>query len=510
MHHPMHLKLKDISITLPHKPTATLRISALFPGTSSPDFADSSSPDIAALPPSSTLLVFLNGLILPRSSWTECISRFLRIRGDSHRLGRSSSTSSASSSSDPGFKAAEPTSRFESAPVPCGSGSASDNGIHPHLTLQPRRENEYEYEIPNILTYDRYGQGSSDPDPSDPSDPDNDTDNDTTPYGHTPVDVITDLHQLLLLVSRQFLPLCRDLKDLDVVMVANSIGCPLARLFNDARFPSSSVRVVGYLFLDSMMANSDFVDSVFPDPDAEGFVRERDLKEGVSEEDLRWTRKMFRQKFHPSVGNAERLDRRGLRALLPWSDRPKLTVPARGDGRDGMDGKDGKEQEQGEGDGGGEGEGEGHGRNDRKTEKLGVPEGHEVEEGPGGEHEGGEGGELEKTMARNKTKESTTTEHTQITRPKVIVIGHDWDVFADQNEKGPMSIPKAVINGYMNPAWQRYNEGLTRLAAGDGDGDDDNNVVPVKIAKGCGHFIQKDDPELVAREVDLLLRRLGL
>ncbi|KAK1773305.1 hypothetical protein QBC45DRAFT_387719 [Copromyces sp. CBS 386.78] len=414
----MHLKLKDLSITLPHKPTATLRISALFPGTSSPDFADSSSPDIAALPPSSTLLVFLNGLILPRSSWTECISRFLRIR-DSHRR-RS----------------------FESVSVP---GSMSDNGIHLHLPLRAH-ENEIP-KIPNILTYDRYGQGSSDPDPSDPDpsdpppDPNTNDTTTTTPYGHTPLDVITDLHQLLLLVSRQFL--YRNLQELDVVMVANSIGCPLARLFN-VHF-HSSVRVLGYLFLDSMMANSDFV-SVFPDPDSPGFVRERDLKEGVhvSEEELRWARKMMRERFHPSVGNGERLDRRGLRGLLPGSDWPKLRLPV-------------YDQDQ------------------------------------------------------TKWTESGTTTRKQITtRPKVIVIGHDWDVFADQNEKGPMSIPKAVINGYMNPAWQRYNEGLTRLAAVDGDGDDDNNVVPVKIARGCGHFIQKDDPELVAREVDSLLRRLGL
>lgn len=82
--------------------------------------------------------------------------------------------------------------------------------------------------------------------------------------------------------------------------------------------------------------------------------------------------------------------------------------------------------------------------------------------------------------------------------------------FPSPQLQGPMSIPKAVINGYMNPAWQRYNEGLTRLAAVDSESDGDQNVVPVKIAKGCGHFIQKDDPEMVAREVDLLLRRLGL
>ncbi|ESA43115.1 hypothetical protein GE21DRAFT_3790 [Neurospora crassa] len=420
------MKLQDISLTLPHKPSARLRISALFPGTSmsTSNFADS-LPDItAALPPSSTLLVFLNGLILPRSSWFEAISRFLRIRDKQRRRSSTSSSysfSSSSSSSNTGSKTGAVPEKNGSHGNTCMSATAAagdsayENGIHVPEIMK----------IPNILTYDRFGQGASDPDPSDP-----DPAVDDTPYGHTPEDVVDDLHQMLLLVSRQFL--ARDLKELDVVIVANSIGCPLARLYNGRYFPD--VRVVGYLFLDSMMANSDFV-SVFPDPDAPGFDPAKDLREGVDEEALRWTRKQFREKFHPSVGNPERLDRRGLRGLLPFSDKPRLRLP--------VDGQDQGTTREG------------------ARKRIGIP--------------------------------------------RVIVIGHDWDVFAEHNEKGPMSIPKAVINGYMNPAWQRYNEGLTRLAAVDSE-----NVVPVKIAKGCGHFIQKDDPEMVAREVDLLLRRLGL
>jgi len=34
------------------------------------------------------------------------------------------------------------------------------------------------------------------------------------------------------------------------------------------------------------------------------------------------------------------------------------------------------------------------------------------------------------------------------------------------------------------------------------------NPVPVKIAHGCGHFIQKDDPVLVARELSELLTQI--
>lgn len=59
---------------------------------------------------------------------------------------------------------------------------------------------------------------------------------------------------------------------------------------------------------------------------------------------------------------------------------------------------------------------------------------------------------------------------------------------------------KAVTNTYMNPAWGDYNEGLTRLV---------NAESKVKIARGCGHFIQKDDPAFVASEIDRILNELS-
>jgi hypothetical protein len=62
-----------------------------------------------------------------------------------------------------------------------------------------------------------------------------------------------------------------------------------------------------------------------------------------------------------------------------------------------------------------------------------------------------------------------------------------------------MSVPKAVTNAYLNPTWGAYNEGLTRLVPAKGE---------VKIAKGCGHFIQKDDPAFVATEIDALLSEM--
>ncbi|KAL2129201.1 hypothetical protein VTI74DRAFT_8102 [Chaetomium olivicolor] len=252
--------------------------------------------------------------------------------------------------------------------------------------------------LPALLCYDRYGQGKSDSDPSDPPD---------TDYGHDALAVIADLHQLLVQVSRG--ELGTKLDDLRLVLVCNSIGCVLARLYAAAH-PGT---VAAFLFLDSMMANTDFV-SIFPDPDEPGFD-ERKLPEHVTADDVRHARKKFRQFFHPDVTNAEHFDRRGLRELLPRADEPKLP------------------------------------------------------DGPGGR------------------------------APLLTVVGHDWEEFAEQGESGALSVPAAVVNAYMNPAWGKYNEGLTRLV---------EDASKVKIAEGCGHFIQKDDPEFVAGEINSILNEL--
>jgi hypothetical protein len=56
----------------------------------------------------------------------------------------------------------------------------------------------------------------------------------------------------------------------------------------------------------------------------------------------------------------------------------------------------------------------------------------------------------------------------------------------------------------MNPAWGAYNKGLTRLV----QPDTSEREPEVKIAKGCGHFIQKDDPVFVATEINTILNDL--
>ncbi|GAB1320880.1 AB hydrolase-1 domain-containing protein [Madurella fahalii] len=334
--------MEDSALTLTTKPGASLRIS-VHPGQPTEQN-----------PLSDTLVVFLNGLALPRSAWSSTVEQLVYLRKEAKRP------------------------------------------------------------LPALLSYDRYGQGDSDPDPADPAD-------DDEPYGHDLRASAADLHQLLTQLTPAVLNNL-PLESARLILVCNSIGCALARLYAASASASASgpCGVAGYLFLDSMMANTDFV-SLFPDPDARGPALDPDgLPPGVSADDLRHARARFRDFFHPSVPNAERLDRRRLRELLPHADRPALP------------------------------------------------------DGPGGR------------------------------APRLVVVGHDWDEFAEQSEKGSLSVSKSVINAYVNPALGSYNEGLTRLVKNDGS----PGVGNVKIAKGCGHFIQKDDPAFVANEISRLLDEL--
>jgi hypothetical protein len=93
--------------------------------------------------------------------------------------------------------------------------------------------------------------------------------------------------------------------------------------------------VSAILFLDSIMANSDFV-SIFPDPDALGFAEKYlPLPEGVTEDGLRETRLKYGKVFHPAtgiMGKAEGLSRKNLAGFLPYSDRPILRFERDGKG----------------------------------------------------------------------------------------------------------------------------------------------------------------------------------
>ena len=155
---------------------------------------------------------------------------------------------------------------------------------------------------PTLLAYDRYGQGlTTDADPQDAGR--------ELGRGHDVKDAATDLRQLISQV-------CVDRSEPRVVLVANSIGCAIARCYA-AEHP-----VAALLFLDSIIANSNF--DFWPDPDKVGFDRKRDLPEDVSVEVLREQRRRFAAVFRPEVINKEGLDRTTLAKLLPKSDGPVI------------------------------------------------------------------------------------------------------------------------------------------------------------------------------------------
>ncbi|KAI6090172.1 alpha/beta-hydrolase [Hypoxylon rubiginosum] len=85
--------------------------------------------------------------------------------------------------------------------------------------------------------------------------------------------------------------------------------------------------------------------------------------------------------------------------------------------------------------------------------------------------------------------------------PWITVVGHDWETFADEGSRGTLKVPKSLTNAFMNPAWTKYNEGLVRLT------DEDRVRGPI-IARGCGHFIQRDDPAFVAELTEHLVKRV--
>lgn len=242
--------------------------------------------------------------------------------------------------------------------------------------------------LPSMLAYDRYGVGLSEH--RDPLDQGREQG-----HGHDCMDAAEDLHHLIGHFSKEVkLPSGEKMK---VLLVANSIGCAIARLYAE-RYPVAAV-----LFLDSIMANSNF--DPWPDPDKPGFD-ERELPDDVSIEVLRQQRAIFAAVFRPDIVNREGLSRRNLAELLPHSDGPML-----------------------------------------------------------GNHD---------------------------ERPWVTVIGHDFDAFAAESLR-TMGTPIGLSMRYMNPIWHRYNQGLVQIT------DREKSKGPI-LAKGCGHFIQRDDPHFVIRE----------
>lgn len=165
-----------------------------------------------------------------------------------------------------------------------------------------------------MLAYDRYGQGvTEDRDPKDRGR--------ERGHGHDVADAVEDLHQIIAQMAQ--LRLHATVDQLQLVLVANSIGCAIARLYAE-RYPGT---VSALLLLDSIMANSNF--DFWPDPDAKEFSEEL-LPRDVTVEVLREQRARFAAMFSHHVVNREGLSRRNLADLLPLSDGPKLLGPEQG------------------------------------------------------------------------------------------------------------------------------------------------------------------------------------
>ncbi len=155
--------------------------------------------------------------------------------------------------------------------------------------------------FPSMLAYDRYGQGQTeDRDPLDHGR--------EKGHGHNVADAANDLHHLIGQIFGEG-------SKHRLLLVGNSIGCAIARIYGHEH------PVAAFLFLDSVMANSDF--DVWPNPDADGF-RESELSDDVTVDVLRQQRAKIMAIFNPAVINREGLSRRDLPGLLPYSDRPIL------------------------------------------------------------------------------------------------------------------------------------------------------------------------------------------
>ncbi|KAF4978616.1 hypothetical protein FZEAL_5019 [Fusarium zealandicum] len=255
--------------------------------------------------------------------------------------------------------------------------------------------------LPAILTYDRFGQGQTndrDPNDKDAADP---------RHAHDCISAVGDMRQLITQILNEKLGIDKT-DDARLLMVGNSIGCSLVRLYAQEH-PGT---VSGILFLDSTLTDSDFV-SILPDPDAKDTTLE--LPTGVTLDDLRNAREQIRKRFHPDVGNQEGLSRRNLLQLLPHADSPPLHTPDQ----------------------------------------------------PG---------------------------------PYITVLGHDFDVFANRTEMD-MGVPAVLTQKYVNPYWDRYNQGLSTLTS------TERSKGPLQVS-GAGHFIQMDNPDVVVEKIDEILQSL--
>ncbi|KAF7931321.1 hypothetical protein BELL_0206g00060 [Botrytis elliptica] len=85
----------------------------------------------------------------------------------------------------------------------------------------------------------------------------------------------------------------------------------------------------------------------------------------------------------------------------------------------------------------------------------------------------------------------------------VMVIGHEPEPFAEEMWK-ILKITKSIDRKYTQFAWQQYNEALFNL------NDADRSTNKVLVAPGCGHFIQKDNPQFVSTQLEDPISRIQI
>lgn len=167
---------------------------------------------------------------------------------------------------------------------------------------------------PQILTYDRFGQGATTA-----RDPLDEQPGKEPGYGHDFVDATKDLHELLQAVAPQ------GSKPRYLVFVAASIGVHLARLYAQ-HHPG---QVAALLILDSNIGNKEYSD-LWPNAQAPGFDPKDVIADDCTLEQYLEAGARLRKTFNSDVKNPEGLDRRNVKNLLPESGAPKLVGP---DGR---------------------------------------------------------------------------------------------------------------------------------------------------------------------------------
>lgn len=84
--------------------------------------------------------------------------------------------------------------------------------------------------------------------------------------------------------------------------------------------------------------------------------------------------------------------------------------------------------------------------------------------------------------------------------PFVTVVGHDPETFAEDSWRS-MGMRRELTMAFTQPVWEGYNHGLARLTRRE------RSKGPI-VARGCGHFVQRDGPAFVVQELEELVAKV--